>query len=416
VDTLATRIVVLTFILFAVCGTHNLHAELQADQGIFNTSIRFRYSGQVPSSIRSAFSGAAQGWNSCNNGQDDFPMLYTASPGGVDVPVRFIFGRSEQFIQNMTGQSGIGTCAFTSTLDHPAGAGDEVFFFELAEIDGEIMECYPQALPEIARDAAAHEMGHILGSGHPNCSIPFGIPVMTSRQFSAGQFYDTSRRRLSVECALVDAVSSTPAEAQNECEQGDPDCDQEWSPFSPILLDLHGDGWRFSGLSDPIAFDIDADGTHEFIGWVERGNQDDVFLALDRNGNGVIDDGSELFGNATPLINGGVAVNGYQALAEFDHPDNGGDHDGSIDPGDSIWPRLLLWADVNHDATTDPGELVSLAMRGVVKIGTNFTESTKLDPHGNMLRFKGRAWLLGKRGHTREIETVDVFFIGSEPN
>lgn len=92
-------------------------------------------------------------------------------------------------------------------------------------------------------------------------------------------------------------------------------------PYSPIIVNTSG-GYLLSGANDPVLFDIDGDGQLNRIGWTSR-EGDDAFLALDRNGNGFIDDGTELFGNATRLRSGLAAANGFDALAEFDENGDG---------------------------------------------------------------------------------------------
>ncbi len=93
----------------------------------------------------------------------------------------------------------------------------------------------------------------------------------------------------------------------------------------PIILDADGNGYHLAGMTDGVLFDINADGVKDSVGWTRSGDLDG-FLAIDRNGNGVIDNGSELFGTATRLRNGRLARNGFEALADLD--DN---HDGKID-------------------------------------------------------------------------------------
>jgi hypothetical protein len=83
--------------------------------------------------------------------------------------------------------------------------------------------------------------------------------------------------------------------------------DYEWNPAtgqcelkpSPILADLSRDGFKLTSAGDGVMFDIDADGMAEQVAWTER-DSDDSWLAMDRNGNGRIDNGAELFGNASP--------------------------------------------------------------------------------------------------------------------
>jgi hypothetical protein len=76
------------------------------------------------------------------------------------------------------------------------------------------------------------------------------------------------------------------------------------------------------------------------------------WLALDRNHNGTIDSGAELFGSNTPLPDGTIARNGFVALASLD-----ANHDGLIDARDPEFHSLLLWADHDGNRRTDPGEL-----------------------------------------------------------
>lgn len=127
----------------------------------------------------------------------------------------------------------------------------------------------------------------------------------------------------------------------------------------PLVLDLDGDGLETVGVDqdDPILFDHDGDGLATGTGWLQP---DDGFLALDRNGNGVIDNGTELFGDSMPLFNAtgeiiGEAVGGFAALAAQDTNGNG-----VVNAADANWERLRVWQDTDSDAQTDPGELHKL--------------------------------------------------------
>jgi hypothetical protein len=144
------------------------------------------------------------------------------------------------------------------------------------------------------------------------------------------------------------------------------------------------------------------------MAWTDRG---DGLLALDRNGNGSIDDGKELFGNATPLINGGRASNGYEAMAELDSRILGGNEDGMISAADALYESLLLWTDANHDGHSQPEELQPLSAAGIGQLGLDYRRSSRTDRHGNEFRFRGLAWRGTRHGILRPILTWDVFFV-----
>jgi hypothetical protein len=154
---------------------------------------------------------------------------------------------------------------------------------------------------------------------------------------------------------------------------------------SPILIDTQGQGYHLTSLGDGVPFEM-SPGTPMQVSWTNPDYQN-AFLALDRNHNGTIDNGSELFGTFTPQPPSS-ARNGYNALAVFDEPQNGGNGNGRIDPDDAIYPSLLLWIDRNHNGISEPNELIPLASAGVFSIDLNYTLDSFEDQFGNVFRYK----------------------------
>jgi hypothetical protein len=150
---------------------------------------------------------------------------------------------------------------------------------------------------------------------------------------------------------------------------------------SPIIIDTTGKGFQLTSAQDGVTFDIRGDGHPIQIAWTAVGSGN-AFLALDRNHNGTIDSGTELFGNYTQQPSS-PDPNGFLALAEFDLPANGGNDDGVIDSRDAVYQNLLLWIDENHDGISQPNELHSLPELGILSIALSYRESQRTDQFGN---------------------------------
>jgi len=183
---------------------------------------------------------------------------------------------------------------------------------------------------------------------------------------------------------------------------------------SPIIIDTTGSGFRLTSAKDGVVFDISGIGHPIQIAWTAPGSGN-AFLALDRNHDGKIDNGRELFGNYTaqpPCPGGGTACrNGFRALAEFDRPENGGNGDGIIDDRDAIFPHLLLWIDENHDGISQPNELHTLPELGVYSLSLQYKEGWLQDQFGNLFHYKGAVNPDPQDGESRDGRwDYDVFF------
>ncbi|MBK9443391.1 MAG: EF-hand domain-containing protein [Comamonadaceae bacterium] len=168
------------------------------------------------------------------------------------------------------------------------------------------------------------------------------------------------------------------------------------------MLDLNDDGVKTQSIFSGVKFDIYANGQDVNTGWVSNG---DGLLVLDRNQDGVINDGSELFGSSTSLATGSKATDGYAALREFDI-----NQDGLISQDDAIYNELRVWVDSNSDGVSTAGEVNTLASLQITKIDLQTNLSSDYD-NGNLVGLTSSYQTADGVNHA----AADVWFATEKP-
>jgi hypothetical protein len=165
---------------------------------------------------------------------------------------------------------------------------------------------------------------------------------------------------------------------------------------TPIVIDIGGNGYHLTSLDGGVQFNVFSATKKALVAWTAAGS-DNAWLVLDRNSNGLIDNSTELFGNFTPQPQS-AQRNGFRALAVYDDPANGGNGNGLIDDGDTVFSTLRLWRDLNHNGIADPGELLTLDAAGIRSIDLHYKEKRWRDPNGNLFRYASTVLFKDGRG------------------
>lgn len=287
------------------------------------------------------------------------------------------------------------------------------------------------------RGRLAHEMGHILGlDNDDNCpsiantsssgchrtsnNVLPGDVAAVNRNFSPnrttlcnGDFYNANQDP-ELNCGPNAAYFESECYINIGTWHGYPECYCDYpyqtDPGSPILIDVLGNGFDLTDGTNGVNFDLNGDGSTELISWTSA-SSDEAWLCLDRNGNGLIENGQELFGNFTsqPTPPSGKGKNGFLALAEFDKVANNGNGDGKIDSNDSVFASLRLWQDTNHNAVSESSELHFLSQLGLETLELDYKISRKTDEFGN--RFLYRAKVKDTQGQQLGRWAWDVFLV-----
>lgn len=229
--------------------------------------------------------------------------------------------------------------------------------------EGEASEPYDELSPQVSEPAPVADPGN---SGEANASddgaaaTPEETPGIPDAQGAAND---------------DEAVSGSPDATS--------DSDSVSGLAAPIVFDLDNDGEGLVSLAESrTRFDMNLDGFLDRTGWIEEG---DAFLALDRNGNGVIDDISEI----SFVADKEGARTDLEGLAAFDT-----NEDGVFDGLDDRFVEFRLWRDSNSNGLTDAGELLSLAEGGFISITLVGTPTGQTPVEGENIVFNTSTYTL----------------------
>ena len=225
------------------------------------------------------------------------------------------------------------------------GAADALFNGFLGTFDTPGLEGMQDQL-----NAMMEAMLSQLRDGAETLSLPAGAPADGAQQHATAA---SMQIQMEFKFEFSGSVSVKVAEVQQS---------------DPVMFDLDGDGLELTSHENGARFDILGNGQPVNTAFVTGG---DAFLALDRNGDGVINSGAELFGDQRG------AVNGFEELRKLD-----GNSDGVIDRNDAAYDELRLFRD-NGNGVTEDGELLGLAEGGIESISLRYRNVNELAAGGN---------------------------------
>jgi hypothetical protein len=307
--------------------------------------------------LDSIVSGAASAWSGC--GMTGIPTISVGSGGSLD------------YLVTIVNLSSGPLCGITNRDTH------EIIIARQYSYNGRQYTC------DIT-NVLAHEVGHLFGLDDSGCTgylmSSVGLGQTDTRSLRSGECTRANQNVMTTqEKEIIDkeGIRCSTTEGGNGTGCG-----------SPLILDLNGDGINTTPLDWPVQFDFWGDGQGIETSWTDP-TTEEAFLFLDLNGNSRVDDGRELFGNATLLPSGETAHHGFEALEIYDDPLVGGNGDGRIAPNDRIWHFLGLWTDRNHNGVSEREEIRPLQTSHVRWLNLDFVESRRFDGNVNWHRYVG---------------------------
>ncbi len=173
-------------------------------------------------------------------------------------------------------------------------------------------------------------------------------------------------------------------------------------PRDPLIIDLGEKGIKLHNVKNGVYFDLDNNGFAERTAWIDT---EDGFLALDRNENGKIDNGGELFGDQVILQDGTISASGFEALGELDE-----NHDKLIDSEDSAFTSLLVWTDTDHNGKSKAGELHTLDELGIISISLEHEENNVVDEETGARIAESAKVIIQKAGNKKVTKISEFWF------
>ncbi len=183
-----------------------------------------------------------------------------------------------------------------------------------------------------------------------------------------------------------------------DCECVPPWAGDDWECNTPLVLAFENQAVSYT-TEMAGSFDLTGAGMSVAMDWPTARTP---WLALDRDGNGSIDDGGELFGTATRVAGDRRAPNGFFALGLLD--DN---RDGVIDSADPAFAKLVIWRDADANRTSEPTEL-SPAASELSSLDLAYKVDSRCDDRGNCEVERATMRFVDASGRERAGSVVDV--------